>query len=443
MIEGSLPTQQSAGERLPPKGGVLSRRVQIAALSLAAAILILVHYSNFVDGVIFPRIFYLKELPLAGQLASLAMAVLPSMWMPNRFVKVSDPIVLTLYLVGYLPIALLVPRLTNTNTAGFVVVAVVMMGMGLVEIMRNLPSIRTKISLRDPVLFRRGLILASIICTIVALVAYGIPTRLIGLDHVYTARADFNIDASAGILSTAANYFIHWNLLIFLPFLCVTSTSRRSEFWSVLYLGATSFLYFNITTYQIMLMIPIALLGFYYVYKNKKRRSLSVLLGGFCFLLIAGGLVTLVFKGSALELVASMPVYRFVHVAGMLGSLYLDSFGTVQAVRAIDDIHPGFIIGSLYFGDDTMLATTSFWFIAFAEFGHIGILAVSALLGLYLWLLDCVVDPSSGVLIFSLSGIIAYFLAGAGLGTTMVTYGLFPLLILCALAPRFKTPQEA
>tara|TARA_R110000782_G_scaffold29602_1_gene73463 strand:- start:445 stop:717 length:273 start_codon:yes stop_codon:yes gene_type:complete len=85
-----------------------------------------------------------------------------------------------------------------------------------------------------------------------------------------------------------------------------------------------------------------------------------------------------------------------------------------------------------------MLATTSFWFIAFAEYQYAGIIAVSILLGMYLWLIDCVVDPSFDVLLFSLSGVIAYFLVGAGLGTAMMTYGLLPLLILCAIAPRIR-----
>lgn len=435
----AIPAAQTASHN----GGLLGRRIQIAGLSLAASLLILIHYSTFVDGFIFPAIFYQKELSLAGQLASLVMAVAPSLWMPNRLGRVSDPIVLTLYLIGYLPIALLLPRLTHNGVSGFASVAAVLAGMGLIEFMRNLPHIRTTVSLQDPVLFRRGLILASLICTIVALAAYGMPTQLIGLDYVYVARGDFNAEASAGLLNTAANYLIHWNLIVFLPYICVTSVGRRSTTFSVAYFFITAFLYFNITTYQIMLMIPAALLGFYFIYRDGSRRNLSVIVGGFCVLLIAGGLISWLFRGTELELVASMPVYRFVHIAGMLGSLYLDSFNIVQTVKAVEGVHPGYVIGSLYFGDDTMLATTSFWFIAFSEFRYIGILAVSALLGLYLWVLDCVVDRSFAVLIFSLSGIIAYFLAGAGLGTAMVTYGLIPLLALCALAPRLRAGREA
>lgn len=418
--------------------GLIGRRAQTVVLSLLASLLILTHYSAFVEGVIFPRVFYGEVLNLGEQLLALGLALVPSLWMPNRLTKVSDPIVLTLYLIGYLPIALLVPRLAHDGAPGFQVVAVILLGLGLLEVMRNLPAIRTRIALRNHQLFRRGLIVASLVSTAVTLLAYGLPTQLIGLDYVYVAREVFNNFASDEMIRAIANYLIQWNVIIFLPYICVTSENKKSLITSVIYLFFTAFLYFNITSYQIVLVIPLVLVGFFFLYKFVKRHGLNVIVMGFCALMVVGGILSFVFRNTEYELIASMPVYRFVHIPGLLGSLYLDAFSTDVVARSTAGVHPGYIVGSLYFGDSTMLATTSFWFIAFAEYQYAGIIAVSILLGMYLWLIDCVVDPSFDVLLFSLSGVIAYFLVGAGLGTAMMTYGLLPLLILCAIAPRIR-----
>ena len=86
-----------------------------------------------------------------------------------------------------------------------------------------------------------------------------------------------------------------------------------------------------------------------------------------------------------------------------------------------------------------MLATSSFWMLAFSEGLWTGILWISALLGACLWLLNWATPGYATRVVITLGASYGYFLSGSGLTTVLGTYGLAPLILILALLPTRTT----
>jgi hypothetical protein len=103
-------------------------------------------------------------------------------------------------------------------------------------------------------------------------------------------------------------------------------------------------------------------------------------------------------------------------------------------------LNPPQLIGDVYFGSHEMSANANIWADGFANFGFIGILGVSLVLGLVLFLYDSLAARIEFPVACVLLVIPAITLANSALLTCLLTHGLGFALLVALFIPQRSEP---
>jgi hypothetical protein len=142
----------------------------------------------------------------------------------------------------------------------------------------------------------------------------------------------------------------------------------------------------------------------------------------------------------------ALGVVRLLALPGQLTSYYYDFFSTHPTyelsgsilrlfIDAPYDIQAPYLIGALYL-HATVDANANLWADAMANFGLLGIVPFSVILGGVLWTLDSVSFGRDLAVIGSTLGIAGLSLANGALLTSILTFGVGLTIVLAALMPR-------
>jgi len=146
-------------------------------------------------------------------------------------------------------------------------------------------------------------------------------------------------------------------------------------------------------------------------------------------------------------LATALFVVRLIATPGLLTAAYYEFFsenvtyGLSHSILGFlgpmpYDVGPALLIGAVYFGNPATWANANLWADGFMNFGIIGILASTLILGAYLVVLDAAASRRDLGVTGALAGMMAITLSNAGVLTALMSHGLALSLILILLMPR-------
>lgn len=420
-------------------------RAAVVAGGLAFTLLLMATYAE-TSGTIYGPAFRFKEVPLGFTLLGIAMAVLPSLWMPVEVKRPSQVCYWFLYLMAILP-AMWMPyqvlRVSPDQIWPFT--STLLLAFGLASLpygWRELTMSRVKV---EPV-FYYGAMVA------VALGLVGLIVALTGLKfdlslaNVYDRRAEARSSAPKQSLASYASGFLGNSIG---PMMFATSIVNRS-----LVLFGTSLLalitVFSLTGLKSVFFTPFLMLAVLWLVRKKRDTFGLVLIWG------AVGLAALAYFerkvfGSMLLTLAF--VHRLEFTPGMLSSFYWDFFSHNPHVYLADSIlspfmhspydrNVGPLMGKVLYASDSMNATTGIWAQGYAHFGYLGMIYVSAFLAGLFSLFDAATRDRNFVVGSMVMALLGVFWANVALHTSLISNGVVLSLLLLYLMPIAKREPD-
>jgi hypothetical protein len=262
------------------------------------------------------------------------------------------------------------------------------------------------------------------------------------LSDVYDVRLEArSILVNAGF---GVGYILRWVSNVLNPFLVASGlVSRR---WWVVAVGIIGQIFvYSFDGTKSTLFSPFLIIGFFLLIRQKRFTgfSFSVALSATIFV---AGLVDWLLATPALTL---LYVRRFFMVPGLLTGFYVDFFSANPVFMWSQSflgglvenpypgyIGPGFLIGEEYFGNPLGNANANFWADGFANFGIWGVLVVTVVLSLFLFVYDSLaktVDSKIALLIIAMP---FFALTNTALASSLLTHGLFFALLFLLFLPR-------
>lgn len=393
--------------------------------------------------------FEVHAVPLWYLSASLVAAAVPALWMPMRLERPSQAGYWLVYLLAYVPSILVPPLASGPSWVWIELDAVLLSCMaGLGASYRIAP-----IGFRRPVKAeRKRLVWVSFILAALGLYAalvatFGLSFELPSFSEIYDVREDYTTKV-AGAGAWIA-YSLSWTGNVVNPFLMVMGLATRR--WTYLAAGTLGQVFlFGITALKSFMMSTVLIAAIFAALRNRGRHlGNSMLLGASG--LIAAGLVE--FHTIGTSLISDILVRRLIMVPGLLTSLYVDFFShnpkaflSHSILRGIVpspyDLPPPRLVGSAYFEEAS--ANANVWADGFANFGLIGVILATIIVGVVLWTYDSAaqgLDPSAAAAMF---GLPALSIVNSAVLTALLTHGigLVTLVALFAPGPLAQQPKK-
>jgi hypothetical protein len=394
--------------------------------------------------------FFLRTVDSGYLLASWVVCLIPALWLPIAFQRPSQLIVLFLYLSIYIPAAFLMyhsyrPLLPQASICELILI--LFLGLTIIQVSQKLPLIRIK-----PLPLPKHIFLYVFGIFCLGLIAYLFVTELshirLTLDfaEIYELRAstDERWQQEGGALGS---YAVYWLGGFVFPFLYSLGRVAKRRALTLMGLLGPIALY-TVIQFKALLFAPVLFVTVDLLL-NKKRASFAtaftVMLAG---LLVMGLLLNLLPFGGLLDLFAGLVPFRAFSVPAQLMLEYYDFFAShphtyLSHVRGISSIieypYPvalSEVIAVVYYGAGKG-ANASLWAMdGLAGFGLIGIVLVSIMCGVVLWVFDSLAALHD----FRLAGVAisydAMLLTSGSLFTTLLSGGLLFLMLALWLLPR-------
>lgn len=376
-------------------------------------------------------------------LVSAVLALLPSVWVPVQLDRPSQVIYVLLYLM------VMVPTLLVGTLAGvFSLSRILLFGTLLIVVFGALQFIYRVPTLDLPKVVETStgfwLILAAFAIGLygILIAKYGVYTQIPSFSDVYTQRGEFR-----RVVSGVGAYLFFWTAKAINPFFLAKGYVDRS-----------------------LPLFTIGILGQLWLFALSGLKSVLfsfLLLGAILIALwrdgqffgnwVVWGLVGIIGLTSAVDtylgatITSSLFVRRLLVVPGLNTAFYFDFFSTNPhvflghsildwAVTYPYETRPAMVIGDAYYGHVqgpiNMSANANLWADAYANFGVLGILLFTAILGGFLWTVDSVAKGVSLKISTLLLAYPAYMLVNTKLQTTLLTHGLILVFAILYILPR-------
>jgi hypothetical protein len=368
------------------------------------------------------------------------LTALPAAWLPLSARRPSTIVLWALYLVGYVPTAM-VPVYLEGKLGVVLPFALALIGsMAILSLIVRVrpPSIRAPhLSLTA---FTWLLIALGLLSLLYVAATFGVHAPP-GLSDVYTTRAQF---AAAQAGTAAGGYIVPWAANAVNPLLMALGMARRRAEPFVLGLLGQLLIYAD-TGYKSVLF-SVALVPVVYIAIARAGRRFGAVTVLLTPLVLAGAVIASSRPGDALLALAT----RLFATPGHVSWYYYDYFSThpqyhlSQSILSwlftspYDEDAP-LLIGSVYFHHGTD-ANGSIWADAYANFGLAGIAAFSVICGLVLLAIDALGRRRDARVAGPTLAIAGLSLGSTGLFTTALTQGLALSGVLIALMPPDRIP---
>lgn len=250
--------------------------------------------------------------------------------------------------------------------------------------------------------------------------------------NVYETREDYvanNIKIFGYLVPWQAN-IINMFFLVY-GFFC---KNNKIIFTSI----GLQLLLFAMTNFKSFLFAPLVVIAIYIIFKSKFKEklliSISVILSSFLLM------IYIIYFISNNTILVSIFVRRLFFVPANLHYLYYDFFSNKEKYYLSKSILEGLIEPPYPHNPVTLVSLEVYGKVfspnvgiiadAYLNFGVIGIILFSIILGLYLWLLDSVTQHMKPLYTVSLIVIPSISLVNSALFTTFLTHGLIIILLL-------------
>lgn len=383
---------------------------------------------------------YLNPRPLM-LILGMSLAVSPTLYMPIPLTRPSQATYWILYIVVYVP-CMLVPLYSLPAATGTWTFLLVLTGcFYLLRFIYVLPLANLTRFRLVPSLFWIFIATLSLICYAFIIQRFGLKIRLVALADVYDVRYEYREEIAANGALVA--YALNWQAKVLNPLVIGFGFTRRKPLLVMLgFLGQLSL--FSITGQKGILFSAMLIAVLIVAYGARGLRfGLSAAWGG--AVIVGTSVVVDWWQGSIVFV--SLFVRRVLMTSGLLTGFYVDFFSThAKGLYAWSflspffdypyDRTPPFLIGLHYFNNPATSANANIWADAFANFGNLGVLVVTLVLGSILWVYDSLMADVDRRLAVVLLGVPSLAFASSSLPVVFVTHGVGLVLLVAFLMPR-------
>ena len=422
-------------------------RLLLMAAVLAFCALFQLSYA----GLVAPLFDYMGVIyaPKAGLISLLPwlLALLPTLWIPTRIRRTSHLTYWSLYVTVYLTSIFIA---FDARTAGdadtltlslLLALAFALLGTVLEAPVLRLPRLRLSRSIVWVALWT-----FTAVCEFYVFWRFRGGIRLVGLESIYEQRF-----AAAAYQGGLVSYLGTWLANAVHPFLMAWGLERRRPVVFLLGAAGQVFLYATEATKMILLSVPLVLLLWWVLRSHGRHFGTLVCLGASAIILgawfvqgasdyagpLVGVLVLRLFWAQGLT--TSQYAAFFAHHP----QTYLSHLHLVRSfVHYPYDAPVPFVVGEYFSGNPTYDANAHFWAgDGLAGFGLIGILVITPLAMLTLWLMDSAPRKGNERLMALSSVVQIAGLANGSIFSALIGGGIWLNLLLLWLEP--QPPERA
>lgn len=392
--------------------------------------------------------FGFRYYPPSFALTCLAygLAAIPAQWMPIRLARGSHLIYWILYLTVFVPsmvVSVIVDPLPGWPKMLMLVAFLV--GFRIVTLSDRLPLIFQ----------RRSLLPHETVALAVLIATVGIALYLVFLPNVSLRLVSFNPEEhykqrSMNTVGLIAGYFSFWLPNVLNPFLLTYGLVMKRWFYFLTGSIGQIFAYSFAATKGSVLSIGIYIAVYWFIRKGSRRFGSSMVWSA-TLLMGAALLVSILQRDGPWSFFPSIVLMRTFGVPGLLTSQY-DEFFKQHPYTYLShmNIMNAFVnypysrplpieVGYFYYGTDTS-ANAHLWAQdGIAAFGTPGILLISGLCAIVLWMLDSA--SSRHDLLFTATALtfVSIELANSSLSTSLVSGGIFFYMTVFVLMRPLRT----
>lgn len=438
----SVPT--STRKRRPWSLGV--QRLVIVVLVVLYAVLLRRAYALYIAPMYGYMGFADREITFGVVLASYVVAALPSLLVPSSR-RPSIVAYWILYLFVVVPAAIIPPMTASDDPAQTVLQVGVPVAacFSLMALIYRLPLLKVRRPARVGRLPFLGFGVLAVGMYALVVGSYGLQFNLPSLLEVYDVRLEYR--ASISSQGRAVGYAVAWIGAVINPLLMAWGFKTKRYLWAAG--GALGeLLLFGITGHKSILLLvafvpALILLG----HRSDPRRAGLWIVAAGLGIVLAGTVEHIMFQSDYLNVLV---VRRQMAGPGLLTGLYFDFFSTHPKANLAHSIlrgvvqdryatAPALIIGRLHFGEQTA-ANAHIWADAYANFGYVGMVGYTLVLGGVFWTFDSIAKGVDRRLTIPLIGTTAIKLANTALLTALLTHGILLALLVVFFLPRAQGP---
>jgi hypothetical protein len=391
---------------------------------------------------------YLPPESLLFAVTTVLFAVVPALWMPLTGVRPGSVIVWIMYLLAYVP-SQIMPVFSSGKVFRdfFDHQLSLLSGVIILAVMSAFPVVRLPRPKVSATVFWAGVAALSLASYALIVAEFGLPTQLPGIYDVYNVRSDFEE------LTVTANPIIgmlmNWQQKVVNPLLIAYGVVRRKPIALAGGLIGQLLLY-SFAGHKTVLFSAFMVFGILIGLWKGARYFAPVIVVGLISLVTL--LATMDIAANSLAL-TSLFVRRMILLPGLLTGHYFEYFSTHEMAHSLGPLLTPFfenpygislprVIGGEYFGSDSVAANANMWADAFANFGVVGIVTFSVILGVIIWIFNSLALERDYRLVGSLAGLSAWTLCNSGLGVSLLTHGIAFALVIVYFMPHMAQDRD-
>lgn len=433
-------------------GQAIVRRTGLFALHFAFALALLWFHAGYSPVIYSFHVDAYVARSFEDAAAGIALALLPSFWLPFRLARPSQAFAYLIYIFTYLPSCTVGLHATTVPLADQLPF---LMTCALTIIVLSLmPPVRpSNVSRYALSYWTLALVLALLAGAILATAAatIGIDTHLRSIDDVYDYRLDLReriIESNLGFLG----YLLPGAGLVLIPGLMCLGIARRQPIWTAASVFMALALY-QVNGEKSAVANCVAIAGAYFAW-GKGRRAGDYVLAP---LRITTTLVLVLFGATAYDalmgdegrLISTVSIGREFIMTSVLGAYWREFFasnptggyagsgflGLIFGSQEVYGLPLTRVIGNFYVFNETTNANANFWADAFGHLALPGTILISVVLVAMMRILDWVAGGRDAAIILPWSVPIVVSLSNGSLNTMLLTNGVWFFFILVYLMP--------
>jgi len=381
-----------------------------------------------------------NDLPPDGSIAlAVILASIPGLWLPLTANRPSAIGLWIVYIAGYVP-SIVMPAFVLGSGWGLMTYWLALSGSFVFAIVA---TVRIRIRLPEVALssasYRWLLIGLAIVGAGTAVLLFGIPSRLPGMDTIYDVRDEFALALAR--VGRVGGYAVWWTAAAVAPMLIGYGGWARRPLMVAGGSGLFALVY-GLAAFRSIIFTAVVLVALLALVRHAPRRL------GIVAPLASTALVVACVAVAAIGwlIPLSLGVRRLLIVPGQVISYYYDKFAegphyllSHSILSGITDspyhASPAVVIGGTYFGQ-AQNANGNLWADGLANFGLLGLIGASLLLSVLLIGLDAAARGKSVLVAAAVGGLSVWSVTNSGLLTAVMTHGIGLTAALVWLLPR-------
>ncbi|MGC5324934.1 hypothetical protein [Brevibacillus sp. SYSU BS000544] len=373
-------------------------------------------------------------------LISFILVVIPGLWMPIRLTRPSQIVYWFLFVIVYVPSAIIPYYIAETEMINFLFIQLILfLSILLLSLIYQLPVLKVPRILIGKKQYWTLIYTVAAIFMGYIISIFGLKLNIVSLEQVYTIRSAYKeaLAASGGGLIA---YVIIWQGNVINPLLIISGLFEKKITPFLIGVFAQLLIY-SITGFKSILFSTVLIVAFIIVLINRGKYAGYLMVGGITSFVLVSGFFSLI------SVQALLFIQRLIMMPGLLTGYYIEYFSENDKAylgysifkRFISyqyNLEPSNLIGKVYFGNPATSANANIWADAFANFGFIGILLFTIILAIILWLYDSLSQERDFYITSLLLAVPAFSLSNASLLTCLITHGIALTLLVVYFVPK-------